>query len=156
VTVAVFDIDGVVADVRHRLHFLNGNHAWHAFFEDAASDPLLTEGATLVADLAAEHEIVWLTGRPEWLRRVTKQWLLDHGLPCDELHMRAGGDFRPARYYKLDVLRSIARKRAIAALIDDDSEVIDAALAAGFPAVLADWIPRNGALRDAQERFGRT
>jgi len=34
--------------------------------------------------------------------------------------------------------------------------VIDAALGAGLPAVLADWVPRDGALRDAQEREGRT
>ncbi len=69
--------------------------------------------------------------------------------------MRADGDYRPARIYKLDVLRRL-RPRGIAALIDDDGEVIDAALAAGFPAVLADWVPRDADLRDAQERFGRT
>ncbi|MCW2497663.1 hypothetical protein [Jatrophihabitans sp.] len=155
-TVAVFDIDGVVADVRHRLHFLHGRHAWHAFFDDAADDPLLPEGAALVADLARTHEIVWLTGRPEWLRPVTEQWLLANGLPCEELHMRAGGDYRPARYYKLDVLRSIGREREIAALIDDDAEVIEAALAAGYPAVLAEWVPRDAAMREAQERYGRT
>jgi FMN phosphatase YigB (HAD superfamily) len=156
VTVAVFDIDGVVADVRHRLHFLQGRHAWHEFFDDAAADPLLAEGAALVADLGQAHDIVWLTGRPEWLRGVTVSWMDVHGLPCTELHMRAGGDFRPARYYKLDVLRDIARTREIAALIDDDAEVIDAALAAGLPAVLAEWVQRDAALREAQERYGRT
>ena len=155
-TVAVFDVDGVVADVRHRLHYLHGRHAWHAFFEHAGDDPLLAEGAALVADLAREHDIVWLTGRPDWLRRVTTTWMLENGLPCDELHMRPGGDFRPARVYKVDVLRGIARKRAIAAVVDDDAEVVDAALAAGFPAVLAEWVPRDEAMREAQERFGRT
>jgi hypothetical protein len=151
---AVFDIDGVVADVRHRLHHLHRHH-WHRFFDDADSDPLLAEGAALVADLAGEHDIVWLTGRPDWLRRTTSDWLSRHDLPGDELHMRARGDYRPAREYKLGVLRTL-RKRGVAALIDDDTEVIDAALAAGFPAVLADWVPRDADLRDAQERFGRT
>ena len=33
----------------------------------AHADPLLQEGAALVADLGQTHEIVWLTGRPEWL-----------------------------------------------------------------------------------------
>ena len=50
---AVFDIDGVVADVRHRLHHLERHRSWHAFFAAAADDPLLPEGARLVADLAA-------------------------------------------------------------------------------------------------------
>jgi hypothetical protein len=152
---AVFDIDGVVADVRHRLHHLRRPGHWGAFFRAADADPLLVEGAALVADLAREHEIVWLTGRPEWLRRTTTGWLADHGLPGTELHMRPDGDYRPARVFKLGVLHRL-RPRGIAALIDDDAEVIDAALAAGHPAVLADWVPRDRVLQRAQERDGRT
>jgi hypothetical protein len=128
---AVFDIDGVVADVRHRLHHLHRPGRWAQFFRAADADPLLAEGAALVADLAREHDIVWLTGRPDWLRDTTAGWLAQHGLPGTELHMRP-----------------------------DDREVIDAALAAGYPAALADWVPRedpySDALHEAQERFGRT
>ena len=151
---AVFDIDGVVADVRHRLHHLR-RHRWDRFFDDADSDSLLPEGAALVADLATAHEIVWLTGRPEWLRATTEAWLRRHDLPGTEVHMRGPGDYRPARIFKLDVLRTL-RPRGIAALIDDDGEVVDAALEAGFPAALADWVPRDIDLREAQERLGRT
>lgn len=152
---AVFDIDGVVADVRHRLHHLEWPVSWHGFFEDAWDDPLLAEGARLVEDLGRAHEIVWLTGRPEWLREVTETWLDRHGLPDAELHMRPVHDRRPARVYKLGVLRRLA-PRGIAALIDDDPEVVDAVVSAGYPAVLADWVPRTDTLRDAQERLGRT
>jgi hypothetical protein len=152
---AVFDIDGVVADVRHRLHHIERRRSWHRFFDAAHEDPLLAEGANLVADLAREHEIVWLTGRPEWLRSTTADWLAEHGLPGGEMHLRPHGDYRPAPQYKLGVLRTLA-PRGIAAIIDDDDEVVQAALTAGFPAVLADWVPRNAALRRAQDRDGRT
>ena len=153
---AVFDVDGVVADVRHRLHFLSGRRrSWNAFFNAAGRDPLLPEGARLVADLGREHEIVWLTGRPEWLRDVTSDWLAAHGLPTGELHLRPAGDYRPAPRYKLDVLRRLA-PRGIAAVIDDDDEVVRTAQQAGFPAVLADWVPRTRELRVAQDRDGRT
>jgi len=152
---AVFDVDGVVADVRHRLHHLDGLGRWDEFFDDADKDGLLDEGARLVADLAAEHDVVWLTGRPEWLRDVTEDWMARHGLPCEELHMRPFHDYRPAPTYKLSVLRALA-PRGVAAVVDDDDEVIAAATAAGFPAVLADWVPRGSALRRAQDREGRT
>jgi hypothetical protein len=152
---AVFDIDGVVADVRHRLHHLEGRRSWNAFFDAADEDGLLAEGARLVADLAREHEIVWLTGRPEWLRAVTEDWLAEHDLPDGELYLRPYADYRPAPQYKLSVLRTLA-PRGIAAVIDDDDEVVQAALLAGFPAALADWVPRSGALRRAQDKDGRT
>lgn len=152
---AVFDIDGVVADVRHRLHHLDRRRAWNAFFDAADEDTLLPEGAALVADLARAHEIVWLTGRPEWLRQTTEDWLAGHGLPGVELHLRARGDYRPAPLYKLSVLRRLA-PRGIAAVIDDDDEVVQVARSAGFPAVLADWVPRTAALRRAQDEDGRT
>ncbi|MCW2597409.1 MAG: nucleotidase [Jatrophihabitans sp.] len=152
---AVFDIDGVVADVRHRLHHLERRRSWHSFFDAAGEDTLLDEGARLVADLGREHDIIWLTGRPEWLRHTTADWLTGHRLPGDELYLRPPGDYRPAPQYKVDVLRSLA-PRGIAAFIDDDDEVVRAALAAGFPAVLADWVPRSQALREAQDRNGRT
>jgi hypothetical protein len=151
---AVFDIDGVVADVRHRLHHLHRGH-WHRFFAEADADPVLGEGTALVADLAGQHEIVWLTGRPEWLRGTTEDWLRRHRLAGAEMHMRSDGDYRPARVYKLETLNRL-RARGIAAFIDDDAEVVDAALAAGFPAVLADWVPRDDDLRAAQEQLGRT
>jgi acid phosphatase class B len=152
---AVFDIDGVVADVRHRLHYIERHRSWNRFFAAADRDTLLREGAALVADLARQHDIVWLTGRPEWLRETTADWLAEQGLPDGELYLRPHGDYRPAPRYKVGVLRTL-QARGIAAVVDDDDEVVQAARAAGFPAVLADWVPRAAAMRRAQDRDGRT
>ncbi len=153
---AVVDVDGVVADVRHRLHHLDPPKSWPAFFAEAENDPLLPQGAELVADLlGGRHEIVWLTGRPEWLRPVTRRWLHRHGLPVQELHMRPDGDRRPARVFKIGVLGRL-RPRIIDLFVDDDPDVVHAARAAGIIAVLADWVPREARLHAAQERQGRT
>lgn len=155
-SVAVFDIDGVVADVRHRLHHIESRPKnWHEFFSCAADDPALAPGLALVADLATEHEIIWLTGRPSWLRSLTTDWLRAQDLPSDELHMRPRADYRPAAAFKLDVLNTL-RDRVVTIFVDDDSEVVDAANAAGYPAVFADWLPRTRSLREAQDRIGRT
>jgi hypothetical protein len=155
-TLAVLDVDGVVADVRHRLHHLDRRPKdWGRFFGAAADDLPLPEGVTLAADLARHHDVVWLTGRPEWLRTVTTRWLTEHGLPEGELFLRGNADHRPARLYKLGILRRLAA-HDITAFIDDDPEVVDAARDAGYPAVLADWVPRAPELRDAQDRLGQT
>jgi hypothetical protein len=85
---------------------------------------------------------------------VTDDWLAKHGLPHGEIHLRANGDRRPARLFKLSVLRRLSA-RSIAAFIDDDAEVVQAAIAAGYPALLADWVPRASSLREAQDWLGR-
>ena len=154
--IAVFDIDGVVADVRHRLHYLSRRPKdWDGFFGAAADDPALEVGLALVVDMARTYDIVWLTGRPARLRRLTSSWLERHGLEAGELHMRSDRDRRPARLFKLDELRKLAA-RPVAAFVDDDDEVVAAAVAAGYPAQLADWLPRADTLRAAQDRLGRS
>ena len=66
---AVFDIDGVLADVRHRLHFVESHpKRWSAFFGAADEDQLLAEGAALLRSLADSLEVRYLTGRPERMR----------------------------------------------------------------------------------------
>ena len=66
---AVIDLDGVLADVRHRLHHISGGTKnWAAFFAGVGDDDVLAEGRAVVDRLAADHEIVYLTGRPERTR----------------------------------------------------------------------------------------
>lgn len=153
----MLDIDGVVADVRHRLHHLESRPKdWSAFFAGAASDPPLPAGVDLARELAASHDIVWLTGRPERLRRVTTEWLRRHSLPAGELHMRRNGDYRPARQAKLAVVHALAAERTVAVVVDDDPAVVAALETAGIPVRVADWVPYREALRQGQEREGRT
>ena len=53
--------------------------------------------------------------------------------------------------------RALAAKKGLTLVHPyDDPDVIDAAMSAGFPAALADWVPRSSTLADAQERAGRT
>ncbi len=158
VALAVFDIDGVVADVRHRLHHLERRpQRWGAFFSAADRDELLAEGAAAVqAQQSAGHDIVWLTGRPEWLRSVTTDWLSEQGLPTAALFMRPDHDYRPARLFKVETLRSFEQVAELVVFVDDDPDVVVAARAAGFPVTLAAWVPHSKTLNAAQEQAGRT
>lgn len=154
---AVFDVDGVVADVRHRLKFLSRRPKdWAGFFAAAGDDPPLPTGVGLAREWAASHDLVWLTGRPEHLRRVTERWLRDQGLPVERLLMRPAHDRRPAKFFKADRVRELAAETEVAVVVDDDPDVAAELTRRGWTVYLADWVPRSGALAEAQDTDGRT
>jgi phosphoglycolate phosphatase-like HAD superfamily hydrolase len=162
---AVVDIDGVLADVRHRLHHVERRPKdWDAFFAAAAKDTPLAEGLAVARQLALRHEIVYLSGRPERLRRTTERWLTRHDAPSGALHLRRDGDRRPARQLKLGVVRRLAATAPVGVVVDDDPEVCAALKAAGFTTFHATWTlvdetdekGTNRALREAQEGDGQT
>jgi len=154
---AVVDVDGVVADVRHRLHFLEGPRKdWDGFFAAAPDDPPLDVGIRRVRELAEDHDVVWLTGRPESLREPTLAWFAAHGLPVQQLIMRRGSDRRPAKVVKRAELRRLAARRPVAVVIDDDPAVVAALAADGWPVEHATWVGYTETLANAQEVTGRT
>ncbi len=147
----------MLADVRHRLHHIAGRpKRWDRFFAAIPDDPLLPEGAAVAQRLAVDHEIVYLTGRPEHTRGDTQAWLTRHALPDGRLAMRREGDRRPARVTKLALLRRLARGRQVTVVVDDDPAVCEALDDDGWRVLRADWMPREQPLTDAQERLGRT
>ena len=154
---AVFDIDGVLADVAHRVHHLEGRSKnWGAFFHAAPRDGVHPQGKELAVEAARDCDIAYVTGRPEWCRVDTERWLAAHGFPDGELRMRRNGDHRPAHVAKLRLLRDVAGARPVAVVVDDDPDVCDAYEAAGYRVLRATWAIRSDALHRAQEEDGRT
>jgi len=153
---AVFDLDGTLADVRHRLHHLERRpRAWDAFFDAARDDPPLPAGVALALESARECDVVYVTGRPERCRADTQAWLRRHGLPGGRLAMRAAGDRRPARTAKPELLRRIAAGRVVAVVVDDDEQVCAAYERQGWTVMRARWQDAAPILRQAQGE-GRT
>lgn len=163
----VFDLDGVLADTRHRLHLVAGRPKdWDGFFAAAPDDPPLAAGLAAVHEaLEAGYQVAYLTGRPARCRTDTEQWLGDHGLPQGPIHMRRDGDRRPARLTKLELLRRLSATHRIVELVDDDAAVVQAVEAAGFPTRHATWMDDLGAgesegqralLTEIQQDQGRT
>ncbi len=158
---AIVDIDGVVADVRHRLHHLERRPKdWDAFFAAAVDDPPHDEGLAIVARLDEDHEVVFVTGRPGWLREATERWLDEHGLGGHRLVMRSPRDRAPARVVKPQLVARLADGRTVGIVVDDDEEVLEAMRGRGWPVFHADWerraVEEEAALRQAQETEGRT
>lgn len=142
--VAIFDVDGTVADARHRLRLIAGNadhEHWLRFFEAAVADPPIPEGLALARTLAGGCDLIWVTGRPEWSRTLTLRWLAAHGLPATELLMYPPGERRPARAVKLHHITAIGGSRRIVLVVDDDPRAVASLRESGLPALLATWVP---------------
>jgi phosphoglycolate phosphatase-like HAD superfamily hydrolase len=157
---AVLDIDATLSDTSKRIKFLERKPKdWDSFFARAKDDAVLDEGLAVATTLAADHEIVYLTGRPERIRRDTVKWLEDNGFPEGRLLMRGNNDRRPSATMKLARLRTLAQDRRVAVLVDDDVKVCAAAEKAGYPVMRADWgldAETQPTLFEAQETEGRT
>ncbi|MCB0914105.1 MAG: hypothetical protein H6525_06855 [Actinobacteria bacterium] len=150
---AVFDIDGVLADVRHRLHYLERRpRRWETFFRMAVRDDVLADGYELAHESVAQGlTVAYSTGRPERYRADTQDWLIRVGLPAGDLHMRADHDRRPARITKVQVARRLQAQLPIRYLVDDDDRVVEALRSAGFEVIHATWMHTAPTLHQAQE-----
>lgn len=155
--VAVVDLDGVLADVRHRLHHVERRPKdWRSFFAAAPDDPVLDEGRHVVEALAEVHDVVYLSGRPEVCRTDTEAWLSRHALPAAPVLLRPRHDQRPSRLFKIEALDRLSQERVIAVLVDDDPLVLSAARAAGYDVLPATWMGDLPVLQEAQEVDGET
>lgn len=148
--VAVFDLDGTLADTGHREHHLRGRKNWDAFFAQAVHDQVHPEGLA-AHRTAVQHglTVVYLSGRPESQRDASLRWLRENGFIPGELLLRPPGDRRPAAVVKLEALRRLAGRARLELLVDDDPAVITAVRARGLVAAVlhATWQTSEGSRR---------
>jgi phosphoglycolate phosphatase-like HAD superfamily hydrolase len=123
----IVDMDGTLADVRHRLHYLEGRRKnWKSFFAHMHKDPPNPEIVDMVRKLARDHEIVVVSGRPDTYQQVTEAWLRRYQVPYQEIHMRPAGDHRPDHIVKREILdRLLGAGKKIDLVIDDRPSVCD-------------------------------
>lgn len=103
----IFDIDGTIANLTHRLHFIQKSPKdWAGFFAAAGDDKPIYEVINVAKALdAAGHSILYVSGRSEDIRDITTNWLITYGLPNPlALYMRKSKDRREDSLVKSDIL----------------------------------------------------
>lgn len=141
-TLILCDIDGVLADITHRLHFIKDKaKADYAAFYGAsmAEDKYIEAGEALLQRLVGFHcvsnlktDYILITGRPERTRSLTQLWLQHYGVMFNndtDILMRQNGDLRPASVVKVEkATKYIAEHPEYndVWLIDNDPSVIEA------------------------------
>jgi uncharacterized HAD superfamily protein len=147
--IVLVDVDGTLADVRHRVHHIRGRRKkdWKAFFEGMDRDKPIASTVAWVRSLAEHHDIIIITGRPEEYRARTIVWLQENGIPFHDLFMRRDGDHRPDYEIKKEALERWPKKR-IKLVIEDRPPVCDMWLKQGIRCVLVASDEANQAVNE--------
>lgn len=94
----IVDIDGTLADLKHRLHFIKGEgkQDWKSFEANISGDEPIQPVIDMVNDLSRSEgaHIVLCTGRKEQSRAATIQWLNKYNISFYGLYMRGNDDHR--------------------------------------------------------------
>ena len=138
---AMVDIDGVVADDRHRVHHAM-SRAWGDYFSLMPRDGVWPQGRELHdAVHVTDWDLSWLTGRREDTRPMTRDWLQRHGFDHRApLIMRKLHDRRKLPELKALIVREALYVYDEVVLYDDDPLVIEAVQSVpGARAVWCGW-----------------
>ncbi|MBL4785593.1 MAG: hypothetical protein JKY49_09210 [Cohaesibacteraceae bacterium] len=125
----LFDIDGTLADIAHRRHFIEGDRRdWKNFNDrmgdDTTNEPVVALYKALQA--GGQFELIIVTGRNARYRKVTEQWLIWNEIVFETLLMRAENDHRVDYLVKQDILKSLQEAgHEIAFTVDDRQQVVD-------------------------------
>ena len=100
----VFDFDGTLCDLSHRLHLQIAGD-WRGFFAAVSGDAPIHHAIRVMQSLYADgHRIEVWSGRSDECREASEAWLLKHECPHSGLLMRTAGDKRPDDEVKREFL----------------------------------------------------
>lgn len=124
--IIAFDLDGTLADLTHRLPYIQKDPKdWHAFFAACSSDKPIWQSATVLHALhQAGHWIEIWSGRSDEVREQTERWLEGNGIQYDALRMRVAGDHRPDHIVKAEWLDSLDAPNRPKLAFDDRDQVV--------------------------------
>ena len=125
----IFDIDGTLADLSHRLHHIQKTPKdWTGFFADCDRDSPIPEIVSVAQSLKnSGFMIVLITGRSSEIRNKTQDWLRVYGVPWHALYMRKAGDHREDSVVKEELLEEVLKfsNGPVVGVFEDRQQVVD-------------------------------
>lgn len=134
----ICDLDGTLANIDHRLHYLEAKD-WDGFFGAVKDDkPNGWCVDLLIAMMTQGHEIVFVTGRNDVCRKDTLNWLMDLELGVFSLHMRSADDRQPDYVVKENIYNKYLKNKDILFILEDRKQVTDMWRKKGFVVLQCD------------------
>lgn len=127
-----FDIDGTVADVTHRRHFVaNKPKNWKAWNEGMVNDEpnaavaMIYELIDIRTKIDNNLDIILVSGRSDDYREKTQKWLRKFNFNYHSLLMRKHKDNRDDSIVKGEIADEIEKTHNILFVFDDRKRVVD-------------------------------
>ena len=121
----VIDLDGTLAEnqVRATSNMKHWKDYW-PLYEHIPEDKVNEWCKELIWDVGTSREIIILTGRPRYVRKLTEDWLVDNNIPIDELIMMPENypEEKTDTDFKREKIRILKEKYDIVLAIDDREE----------------------------------
>jgi FMN phosphatase YigB (HAD superfamily) len=125
----VFDLDGTLCKIDHRLHFIQGRKKnFDAFYDACGDDAPNTPIINIFRDLMAGNQVQIWSGRSDRVRLQTEQWLQRHEISPGHLtRMRKAGDYTPDHELKRSWLENQRQNNGPVptVIFDDRQRVVD-------------------------------
>lgn len=142
----IFDLDGTLADLKHRRHFverpsfnlfdpkerIQANKPWKpnwdAFHAACVDDTPIDAIIDVLACVRHNESDVWIwSGRTSTVSAKTFRWLQDHHIRFDQLKMRPAGDYTPDDQLKESWLHALSPedRARLVMVFDDRQHVVD-------------------------------
>ena len=124
--IVIFDIDGTLADVSERIHYLKTKPKnWDAFFQGMAQDKAVQSMVRLCNILHASGiQILLCSGRNEQYRSETMTWLAEQNVHYHGLFLRKDNDRRSDTVIKREILAGIDKSKVLF-VVEDRSRVVE-------------------------------
>lgn len=140
----IFDIDGTLANITHRLHYIKSVETidttigkvimkkpnWEAFNNAMINDEPNKHIVELFHNMCAKsgrpnHPSIFVTGRPESHRDETQDWLMKHRLIPNYLFMRPVKDYRSDVEIKSEIIDKYIMNAPVLFIVDDRDAVVE-------------------------------
>lgn len=144
--VVVFDLDGTLADLEHRLHLVKSEKPdWSLFFDLCYEDKVFEWCRDLMRVFDQSHLHPWImivSARPARLMAITSRWLDENDIPYDELNLiRPDGNTEPDEELKVRFVRANRMTERTLIWVDDRQKVVDALRTEGIRVLQCDAWP---------------
>jgi phosphoglycolate phosphatase-like HAD superfamily hydrolase len=123
----IFDLDGTLANLEHRLHYIRKSpRDYDAFYDACDKDLPIYQIVTLNKILYNTFNDIFIwSGRRESTREKTLEWLYRYKIQFNAIRFRKDGDFRDDVIVKEEWLHELPNNQWPDLVFDDRKRVVD-------------------------------